>query len=349
MVKLFLLVAAVVTIACCLSVLALLSSNIKIVNADVGIGEKEDHKSSEEHLIVLSKYKDGNIQLVPNPEDKQWKELSSEVDIQSIFGHKVSVNSLNNSTHLFFLLSWNDHSKTDDSNINTLRQRTSGNEIDNINTDGAVIIFEPQNEGEQVTTAITSPNHSHDRKIIANNNIESNDNSNNSPYIWYWSSAEKIANIHNKNQDELSITKSEWKNNQWCVIIGKRISPITNLQNNGNNNNINITNTTSIFKKGILQKDFARFAVWDTEKGESFQKIMATAVNNSNDDGKLPHADFILLSSLNIHPKDVYVWSAILIIGVIGFILLEVRLHKNSKLSEYNKERKEDEEKEALS
>jgi hypothetical protein len=43
------------------------------------------------------------------------------------------------------------------------------------------------------------------------------------------------------------------------------------------------------------------------------------------------------------------VWSAILIIGVIGFILLEVRLHKNSKLSEYNKERKEDEEKEALS
>src|SRR5919108_6094607 len=111
MVKIFLLV--VVTITYCLSVVTLLSSNIKIANAHVGSEEKEDHKPSEEHLIVLSKYKDGNIQLVPNSEDKQWKELSSEVDIQSIFGHKVSVNSLNNSTHLFFLLSWNDHSKTD--------------------------------------------------------------------------------------------------------------------------------------------------------------------------------------------------------------------------------------------
>jgi hypothetical protein len=112
-VKLSLLVAVVVTITYCLSVVTLLSSNIKIVNADVGSEEKEDHKPSEEHLIVLSKYKDGNIQLVLNPEDKQWKELSSEVDIQSIFGHKVSVNSLNNGTRLFFLLSWNDHSKTD--------------------------------------------------------------------------------------------------------------------------------------------------------------------------------------------------------------------------------------------
>ena len=113
MVKLSLLVAVVI-IAYYLAVATFLSSNIKIVNADVGSEEKEeDHKSSEEHLIVLSKYKDGNIQLVPNPEDRQWKELSSEVDIQSIFGHKVSVNSLNNGTHLFFLLSWNDHSKTD--------------------------------------------------------------------------------------------------------------------------------------------------------------------------------------------------------------------------------------------
>src|ERR671931_1110351 len=83
--------------------------------------EKEGTKPAEQ--IVVSKYTKGSIDLIANPESKQWKESSSEMDIQSIGGHTISVNSLNNGTYLFFLLSWNDNTQ-------------------NVPNDGAAVIFE---------------------------------------------------------------------------------------------------------------------------------------------------------------------------------------------------------------
>lgn len=36
----------------------------------------------------------------------------------------------------------------------------------------------------------------------------------------------------------------------------------------------------------------------------------------------------LIISQINDHPIDVYVWSSILIIGAIIFIVREIRLHK---------------------
>src|SRR5919198_5374178 len=91
--------------------------------------EKEGTKPAEE--IVVSKYTKGRIDLSTNPESKQWKESSSssKIDIQSIGGHSISVNSLNNGTYLFFLLSWNDNTQ-------------NAANYSNNHTDGAAVIFE---------------------------------------------------------------------------------------------------------------------------------------------------------------------------------------------------------------
>ena len=58
--------------------------------------EKGGTKHEEE--IVVSKYTKGRIDLSTNPGSKQWRESSSssEIVIQSIGGHSISVNSLNN-------------------------------------------------------------------------------------------------------------------------------------------------------------------------------------------------------------------------------------------------------------
>lgn len=186
MVQHFLLIIVTgVTIISCFSIVDFLSSFIKIVNAHV------DSEKKGKHTIILSKYKSGNIQLVPNPENKQWKELSSEENIQSIFGHNITINLLNNHTHLFFLLSWDDNSNTNTMNINASRQDMVSTEKDNINSDGAVIIFEPHLEteqGEHATMSIIPHNdkhHDHAEINAANNNTVGNNIGHNNPYIWY--------------------------------------------------------------------------------------------------------------------------------------------------------------------
>ena len=95
-------------------------------------------KPTEE--TVVSKYTKGRIDLSTNPESKQWRELSSstEIGIQSIGRHTISVNSLNNGTYLFFLLSWDDNTQNAANNNN--------------HTDGAAVVFElPKKETPKTT------------------------------------------------------------------------------------------------------------------------------------------------------------------------------------------------------
>ena len=141
--------------------------------------------------------------------------------------------------------------------------------------------------------------------------------------IWLWSAL--TSNVNNLSNKGVTTTRAEWKNSQWHVLIGRPISS-DSTSNTNNNSKISLRN-------GILEKDFIKFAVWDGEKGETIDQVLRV---NEND--KLPHADFILLPSLNTHPRDVYVWSAILVVGVVLFVILEIRLHKN-RSSRYTQER----------
>ena len=281
---------------------------------------------SHEELAVISKYKDGNIELIPNSQDKQWAELSSKIEIQSIFGHKILVNSLNNSTHLFFLLSWNDRTPND--NPNALKAAT--NNKSSIRTDGAEIIFESRQEKSALMmNSKTSAGANKKNISIDYNKVQFIPHENST---WYWSSPRNAS--LNANKGEI-ISTGEWKNNQWNVLIGKRISNSTSSNKSGHNENI-----SSLFQIGILQKAFVRFAVWDGAKGESNEKIMT--INYNDSDKILPHADFILLPSLNIHPPDVYMWSGILIVGVVLFVILEIRLHNSDRSPEQDTREKEE-------
>jgi hypothetical protein len=286
-------------------IIFLSSINVGLVGTHV---EEKEAGDGDSHSIVLSKYKDENIDLIANPEDKQWRELSSGIDIQSIFGHKISVN-----TYLFFLLSWNDSTKS--YNINPLKG--FNDTINYTKNDGAKIIFEPNKETVQTISTVTT-----DNQNIENNGTAVNDNKknhNSTGDVWYWNALEGT----NLRTDKGNlITKAEWKNNEWHVILGKRI-----LNDKQSRTDENITTKFYLSKPGILQKDLLTFAVWDGAKGESFDK--ALPLNHTRVNKLLQH-DFILLSNLNIHPKDVYMWSGILTFGIIIFVLLEIRLHKIS-------------------
>jgi DMSO reductase family type II enzyme heme b subunit len=269
-------------------------------------------KPTEE--TVVSKYTKGRIDLSTNPESKQWKESSSssEIDIQSIDGHTISVNSLNNGTYLFFLLSWND---------NTQNAANSNNN----HTDGAAVIFELPKKGTTTFTANSSDHNKQQQQqqgVLQHNTSSVKDGNN----IWLWSAL--ASNVNNLSNKGVTTTRAEWKNSQWHVLIGRPISSDSTSSSSTTNNNGKIS-----LRNGILEKDFIKFAVWDGEKGETIDQVL-----RANENDKLPHADFILLPSLNTHPRDVYVWSIILVVGVVLFVILEKRLHKN-RSSRYTQER----------
>ena len=67
-------------------------------------------------------------------------------------------------------------------------------------------------------------------------------------------------NIKNNLSKKGVISIAEWKNNQWHVLIGKPISLLDSSSSTTDNSKISL-------RKGILEKDFIKFAVWDGEKG----------------------------------------------------------------------------------
>src|SRR5919197_967680 len=199
--------------------------------------EKEGTKPAEE--VVVSKYTKGRIELSANPESKQWKELSSstEIDVQSIGGHTISVNSLNNGTYLFFLLSWNDNTQ-------------NAANYSNNHTDGAAVIFELPKKEAPLTPAtfiVNSSGHNKQLNGVQQHNTSSVKDSNN---IWSWSTS--TSNLNNLSNKGIT-SRAEWKNNQWHVLIGK---PIFLDSTSSITNNIGEIS----LRKGILEKDFIKFA-----------------------------------------------------------------------------------------
>jgi hypothetical protein len=253
-------------------------------------------EGGEEESLILSKYFTGDIALITDPKSQQWRQ-SFEKHVQSLWGHEISIRTINNGTYIFFLLSWHD----------------PANEVG----DGAAIIFQiPTVQESEEVSQETQPLEEKTNSNISNTEStigrESND-------TWYWSmgqAATKSASspsIKTKtaiapaeqraiaaSYNEGVITKGEWNNNGWNVLIGRAIQP-----KNGNGNSTAIS-----FHTGVREESFVKFVVWDNSKGESFMQAM---------DKELPHSDFILLPDVTVYPKDVYVWSGILAAGAVLF------------------------------
>lgn len=128
--------------------------------------------------------------------------------------------------------------------------------------------------------------------------IEKNETTNE---MWIWET-------NNSNTSSDTILDSMWDNQKWSVLFGRSV--LTSEQDK------------IIFESGIKNEDFIEMAVWDGSAGESFEQI---------DD--LPHADFILLPEIDTYPKDVFVWSALLVAGSVSFLFVERKLHYKKEVS----------------
>jgi len=255
--------------------LALIALSVLILLPIQAYTHVEEEGEEAEEILILSRYMKGNIEFVTDPESEQWEE-SFEKDIESMWEHEISIKTLNNGTHVFFLLSWYDPTKVAEDLVEE--------------ADGASIIFEITKAEER-----EEKEHEEEAETKAEEaTVEEVED------VWYWSTS-KIEDLRN----EGIITKAEWGDEQWNVLIGRQIS-------------LDTEDIVS-FKTGVREEGFVKFVVWDGAKGESFEQI---------EDEELLHADFILLPEIDVYPKDVYVWSGILGAGAILFVFLETRLHR---------------------
>lgn len=128
--------------------------------------------------------------------------------------------------------------------------------------------------------------------------MEKNDSINE---VWVWE--------YNKSDvPSYTFLDSMWEEQKWSVLFGRSIFT------SGPDKNI--------FESGIKKEQFIGLAVWDGSEGESFEKI---------DD--FPHADFILLPKIDTYPKDVFAWSALLVVGAVSFLFVERKLHLKKEMS----------------
>jgi hypothetical protein len=146
-------------------------------------GGMENH--GENKLVILSRFISGDIDLSANPSLPQWKE-SFENNVRSIWGHDISVKTINNGTHIFFLLTWND---------STMVPVGAKDKVQKV-SDGSAIIFERPKERQLNQTGVEGEP------------AELKDS-------WYWSAnSPTTAGI---------ITKAEQGNGNWNVVIGREI------------------------------------------------------------------------------------------------------------------------------
>jgi len=132
---------------------------------------------------------------------------------------------------------------------------------------------------------------------IEEHEIENTENGDEINEIWRWDASKP-------NDSSDIILDATWENQKWDVLFGRSVS--TSEQDK-------IT-----FESGIKQEGFLKIVVWDGSAGESIEQI---------DEEDLPHADFILLPWIDTYPKDVFVWSALLVVGAVSFLFVERKLH----------------------
>jgi len=138
-------------------------------------------------------------------------------------------------------------------------------------------------------------------KVQEHEEIEIMENGDGINEVWNW-------DVSKTDNSSGRVLDSSWENQKWTVLFGRSV--LTSEQNK------------IMFESGIKQEDFIKIAVWDGSMNESFEQI-----------DNLPHADFILLPRIDTYPKDVFVWSALLVVGAVSFLFVERKLHFKKEMS----------------
>ncbi len=141
------------------------------------------HEGEEEEIIVLSRFIDENIIQEADPDLEQW-EQSYQVEIESEWEKEIFLSSINNGTHVFFLLSWDDPTM----------------DIESKDGDGASIILEIEPEDEQY-----------------DEDLEPHASSEEEKEVWFWIASKNYMIKNNV------ITKAEWADDQWNVLFVREI------------------------------------------------------------------------------------------------------------------------------
>src|SRR6266508_4379715 len=97
----------------------------------------ESHRENE--VVILSRFIPGDIDLSADPSLGQWNQ-SFENIVESLWGHDISVRTINNSTHIFFLLTWYDPTNVSVTNNPQTRDNVPGTATKE--ADGSAIMFE---------------------------------------------------------------------------------------------------------------------------------------------------------------------------------------------------------------
>lgn len=243
-----------------------------------------------EEQLVLSRYVKGNIVISADPEDEQWKQSTEDI-VESAWQHKVQVMSLNNGTHIFFLLLWDDPTRA--------TEGPSGV------ADGAAILFETKQKSEDDNGQGEAPaEQSGSQQSENDEGFTVQEEGEEKQELWNWSTDPQTSKILNS---ETITTKAEWDHDHWSVLMGRKTAA---------------GNDSIAFSQGVREEGFVKFVVWDGDKKESFEQI---------DEEKLPHLDFVMLPEIDVYPKDVYVWSGVLVGGTVSFLVIEQRLYKGRK------------------
>lgn len=152
------------------------------------LAEEEDEEEMSDN--ILSKYSSENLTLVTNSESEQW-ENSFENEIDSIWGHDIEIKSLNDGNDLYFLISWEDDTKSVD------------------NPDGVVFFLETKKIVKPMILKEEHDEEEYEIHVLPEIQVTVNEE------IWKWES--------DGTEDDNILVNAEWKNNRWNVALGKKM------------------------------------------------------------------------------------------------------------------------------
>lgn len=156
------------------------------------LAEEEEEEEEREDLI-LSKFSSSIMSLVTDDESDQWTN-SFENEIDSLWEHEIEIKSLNNGHDLFFLISWEDDTKSIGSDLDGLLLVLETKEIEKPKLFEEIEDEEDEEEYETINTT--------DTQVTVTEET------------WMW-------NSDGTTSPEISVN-SKWENNKWNVVLEKK-------------------------------------------------------------------------------------------------------------------------------
>jgi len=236
----------------------------------------EEEEDEEGEGLLLSRFSLEDLKLVTESESGQWKD-SFENEIDSLWDHEIEIKSLNNGKDIFFLISWEDDTKSVEKNPDGLSLILETKKIEK-----PMIFKEVEKEDKE----------KYESQDMAETEVTTNEES------WIWQADGTVS--------KEIFANAEWSNNKWNVVVEKKL----------------IVDEIGEIKMGVKTEAFLKVAVWDGEKTQSFDSL---------EKGDIPEVELVVLPEINSHPKDIYVWSIILTVGMGSFLIAEVKKHQKVK------------------